>query len=385
VLLFLMLLGFAMPIAHWISSAAGAHLPWISASGIGIGMIAFFTAGFFIFNNYVLQVYQYLFADVIPKQVMGSFVGLYRAVGAIGGFVFHRWIFGHSEHGGAADPYWGIPYIFIGCGLLYFVAFIALVINVKEGEYPPVEAINHKGRPNPGEPDARDGRIERFLQTARTYFVECYSHSFYLKIFAMAFFFWAAWVPFQTFILFFATEAKAPGFGATLGLTKEAFGAVRGWTFVPQIVVFLVCGYFVDKFHPLRIIVLGIAGTMATFFVGYFWIHHEDQLLVWWVTNQIMVAVTLLGYLAMFPRLFPQKKYGQFFSANQIFFSVGVIIAPIACGAVLDTLRDYRFVFLWSGGCSAACFVVSVFLYRHWQRLGGDLDYEPPGQDNLSR
>jgi hypothetical protein len=44
-----------------------------------------------------MQVYQFLFVDVIPAEVMGKFVGCYRAVGALGAFVFHRYMFGHAE------------------------------------------------------------------------------------------------------------------------------------------------------------------------------------------------------------------------------------------------------------------------------------------------
>jgi hypothetical protein len=49
------------------------------------------------------------------------------------------------------------------------------------------------------------------------------------------------------------------------------------------------------------------------------------------------------------------------------------------CGGFLEGLKDYRFIYVWCGGCTLAGFVMCFFLYRHWKRLGGDEGYRPPG------
>jgi maltose/moltooligosaccharide transporter len=80
----------------------------------------------------------------------------------------------------------------------------------------------------------------------------------------------------------------------------------------------------------------------------------------------------------MFPVLLPRDQYGQYFSANQLFFSAGLIVSPFLCGWLMDGVKDYRYLFLWSGGC-ALCAMFFVFaLYKHWQRLGGDAGYVAP-------
>jgi len=79
------------------------------------------------------------------------------------------------------------------------------------------------------------------------------------------------------------------------------------------------------------------------------------------------------------PRLFPREKYGQFFSANQIVGFSGVVISPMLCGVILETIRDYRYIFAWYGACAAIGFVASITLFTQWKKLGGDMQYTPPG------
>jgi hypothetical protein len=125
---FLVLLGFVDPISRALYGPLGSLTKVITPAGLGIVLITVFAAGFFVFNVYIMQVYHYLIADVIPQEAMGTFIGLFRAVGAIGGFVFHRWIFGHAE----THTTW----IYVGCAALYALAFFLLIWRVREGEYP---------------------------------------------------------------------------------------------------------------------------------------------------------------------------------------------------------------------------------------------------------
>ena len=90
VCLFLVGLGFASPLTRFLHEVL-SPVPVVGTAApatVGIVLITIFTAGFFFFNNYIIQVYQYLIADVVPREVMGSFIGLYRAIGALGAFRF---------------------------------------------------------------------------------------------------------------------------------------------------------------------------------------------------------------------------------------------------------------------------------------------------------
>lgn len=354
VCLFLILLGFVSPLAGGLHAALLPLFHGLTVPAVGIALIGVFSAGFFFFNNYIIQVYQYMIADVVPKEVMGSFIGLYRALGAVAAFAFNRWIFGQSEHHTAA--------VYIGCSLVYAVSFFLLVWRVKEGDYPPPDVSARRMGP---------------VNFVRRYARECFTHGFYLKVFSIALFYWAAWVPFTTFIVFFATK-NAPGYAPSLGVSVDEFGKIKAWTFLPQVVIFACCGPLVDRFHPLRVLLVGICGATLTFFAGFLAVHTAGQFLVWWLVNQVALAVFSLAYIAMFPTLFPRDKYGQYFSANQLFFSLGLMFGPFLCGQLMDLLKDYRYLFIWSGISTAISAFFTFAVYQHWKRLGGDAHYVAP-------
>jgi maltose/moltooligosaccharide transporter len=353
---FLILLGFAGPLTSFTHGIISG-MPIIGTAAqaaVGVALISLFAAGFFFFNNYIIQVYQYLVADVVPREVMGSFIGLYRAIGAVGAFIFNRWIFGYAES--------HVSWIYTGGSIIYAVAFFLLVWRVKEGEYPA-----------PDLSDRKPGPVEFF----RRYAKECFSHTFYLKIFSVALFFWAAWVPFMTFVVFYATR-NADGYAPSLGVSVDEFGKIKAWTFLPQVIIFAICGPLIDRFHALRIILVGITGVTITYFSGFLLASTPDRFLVWWIINQVVMAIFMLAYLAMFPALFPRDKYGQYFSANQLFFSAGLVVAPFLCGWLMDILKDYRYLFIWSGACAGIAMIFAFSLFRHWKRLGGDTGYVAP-------
>ena len=89
-------------------------------------------------------------------------------------------------------------------------------------------------------------------------------------------------------------------------------------------------------------------------------------------------AIYMGSYLAILPRLLPRAKYGQFFTANQIFGFSGVVLAPVLCGWMIQQVKDYRFIFIWCGVCTTLSLVMCVLLYRQWKQLGGDRAYVPP-------
>jgi Na+/melibiose symporter-like transporter len=355
VILSLLLLGLAKPagsMVHEILAGSGLGA-WVTVPGCTLVWIAACFIVFLVFNAYVVQVYGCLIADVIPSEVIGKFTGFYRAVGALGSLAFHRWALGWVETHTFS--------VYACTGLLYAVAFSLLVWRVKEGEYPP---------PPPPAPGGRRGAI-------KGYFKECFTNRFYLNYFTVTFFHWGSLAP-LSFVVFFATKAGKPDYAETLGLSLQQFGEVKGWTFLIQIPVFLVVGYFVDKFHPLRVAMAGLFLTVASYFCCYWLISDAASMLFWLCINQASLAIYLGAAMAMGPRLLPRERYGQFVSANIIFGITSLVIAPPLMGLLLQWIRDYRYAFLISGLSNIAAFIACVFLYLQWKGLGGDQDYRPP-------
>jgi cyanate permease len=215
---------------------------------------------------------------------------------------------------------------------------------------------------------------------AKAYFTECFSKLFYLKTYSLAFCFWSAIVPLWTFLVFFGTKpGQDLGYAPTLGLSLEAFGKVRGWCSLIQVPVFFLIGPLVDRFHPLRVGMVGMLLSSVTFFANFFFVTDEASFTLWLILNFIAQAIYMGAYLAILPRLLPRAQYGQFFTANQIFGFLGVALAPVLSGWLLETMKDYRYIYVWCGGCTLMGCIMCFFLYRDWLGRGGDQGYRPPG------
>ncbi len=353
VVLALLGLGFAQPIADTLAGLLGLKAGAAKIGWIGACMVVFVVA-----NTYIMQVYQFLFVDVIPAKVMGKFVGCYRAVGALGAFVFHRFLFGHAKTDTAS--------IYSLAALLYAVSFLLLVWKVKEGDYPPPP------------PRSTESKLDIF----KSYFRDCFSHGFYWKTYSLSLFFWSALVPFGTFLVFFGTQpgGEATGYAQTVGLSLTEFGKIKGWCSLIGVPVFFLVGPLVDRYHPLRIAMVGLLLSAVTFLACYIFVRDAASLSLWLIINAASQAVYMGSYLAILPRLLPREKYGQFFTANQIFGFSGVVLAPVLCGWLIEGFRDYRLVFLWCAACAGMSFIMCVLLFRQWLKLGGETGYTPPGQ-----
>jgi WD40 repeat protein len=129
-------------------------------------LIAFLVIGFSFFNEFVNTVFWYLFADVVPREFMGRFLGLFRVVGAGAGFLLNYFLGEYMlSH---------MRVIHVGVAILYFVGFTLMCLRVKEGEYPPVLDVTEK---------------TSFMDKVRLYFKECFTHPIFLLVYASSFVF----------------------------------------------------------------------------------------------------------------------------------------------------------------------------------------------------
>lgn len=423
----LIALGYAEPISNAVQGWLAPVLGSVAVKTIGIATIILFVGGFFLFNNYTLPVYQYLIADIVPKEIMGKFIGVYRAIGAIAGFIFNKVLFPFVDT--------HIAWVYLSCTLFYVFAFLLLAWRVKEGEYLPPEAEAERHSPV--------GFVKRYARL-------CFSNWFYWKVYLTSVCYWAAIIPFYSFgILYFKAAPKGEAM-TSLNISPLELGDIRAWAFLPQLIVFPIVGILIDRFHSLRFLMIGFWSMASCFIVAAFLAYSQphiapvksvkDKVLVtmcesktekggrsdrieqviavneiqrigadqltriptdapagtrkffedkfynpapvwafwWWLSMMVVLAVIQLSYLATQPALFRREDYGQFFSANQSLFSIGLVLAPAACGLLLDLFKDYRVVFIWSSTLFTVAAIMSVLLFRHWKRLGGDELYMPP-------
>ena len=355
---FVVLALLGLGVAEPVSEALAAWFRAGSVASVKIGWIGGCMVAFVVANTYIMQAYQFLFVDVIPSRVMGKFVGFYRAIGALGTLVFHRYLFGRSES--------HMTGIYVVSALLYAAAFYLLIWNVKEGGYP----------------DPPPKKSGAHWTEAKKYFQECFGHAFYWKTYSLSFFFWSALVPLWAFMVFFGTVPGGglTGYAPTIGLSLDDYGKIRGWGALVSVPVFFGVGPLVDRFHPIRLCMVGLALSVAAFSGCFFFARSEASFLACLLAIMAAQAVYMGSIMALSPRLFPSAKYGQFCSANQIFGFIGVIFSPVLCGWLIQWVHDYRYLFAWCAWCALMSLLMSVLVYRHWQRLGGDKNYAPPGQ-----
>jgi len=163
---------------------------------IAMLLISILVIGFSFFNEFVNTVYWFLFADVVPKQFLGRFLGLFRLVGAGAGFLINYTIAEHQLTHMRA--------IHVGVAILYFVGFSMMCWRVKEGQYPPVTDVTAK---------------TTFMQQVRLYFRECFTHPIFILVYA------------TTFAAMFARAANISGiWGLHLGQHVASVEAHQGAT-----------------------------------------------------------------------------------------------------------------------------------------------------------
>ena len=126
--LFLMLVGLSPEIAMRIKSISPHFLNGVSLAGLTIALLTVTYAGYKFCDIFPQSVYYYLWADVIPPQVMGTFTCLFRVFSTLGVLVFNKYLLKYCDDNPAA--------ICIGAAGLYLISFLLLCAQVKEGQYP---------------------------------------------------------------------------------------------------------------------------------------------------------------------------------------------------------------------------------------------------------
>jgi Na+/melibiose symporter-like transporter len=341
----LIAVGFSDDIAPRLHAALLGRLG-LSLATTTIVLMGALLAIFQVFNVVVLATYYYLIADVVPQPVIGTFTASYRVVGTLGGVIFNKFIFKY------ADQYeWQI---YVGCATIYVIAFLLMGWRVKEGEYPPPPAkLSERG--------ALDG--------AKQWLRESFAIRFYQKFYLIGLFYWSAFQPSTVFHQLFALN--------DLKLDKATAGDTFALALFVSLPLFFLMGWLSDRFHPVRIVIVGMALLGAASAGCYFFIHDAATFRTWTVVWTLAQTTYLGGQISLMPRMMPREQYGQYCSANNTLCAIGKFGAPVVCGLIVGAV-GLRFNYLWTAACSLTGAAACVAVYLHWKRLGGDERYVPP-------
>jgi MFS family permease len=294
-------------------------------------------------------VFNALINDVVPRDMLGRFYGLFRAVGLGAGIFFNYKIIGHAEE--------NYTIILVSIGLAYGVGLTLMCLRVKEGEYPPP-------------PPSPSRSTHLLVSVIGDYFRDCFAKPYYLLAFIFLGSASLAFVPVNTFSIYAARS---------YGMTMDTYGKYLVVTYICSFCLAYPLGWLADRLHPLR---LGI-GAMVLYSlamgVGFARVHDAGSFGIFFLAHGILAGTYFTGTAAIAQMLFPKLKFAQFAAAAGFIAALFNISLGPALGTALDRLHNnYRYTLLAGGIIALTSVVLGFFVHRRWTQLGGQAGYVPP-------
>ncbi len=354
-------LAFVDSIGPWLGRTFPSWGQAFSREMLVLIVLSAFLIAFDFFNTFVTSVFWYLFNDVVPQELISRFTSYFRMVIMVTGIVYSHY----------CQPYVESHYreLFLGAAAFYFLGFGAMCLFVKEGKYPPPL-------------ENTDGKTGA-LSSLKTYARECMTlpHYWYLFLWSI---FGAIAGACGIFGIFFQRE--------TMGLTQMDVSNLATIGAVTALVTVPICGWLGDKFHPLRILLLGNVLALIISPIDFIWVWWRPgpHVYFWFTAFKTMFLSCPIGMMCqmdmpMFMRLLPKERFGQYCSCRVLLTNLAGILTGSFGGVYLDYLTKYygentayACIPFWSFTFSLLAVFFLVKLYRSWLRYGGDESYIPP-------
>lgn len=338
-------IAFAPSVGSWLDRVLGASSP-----GLTVCFLAFFCVCWILFEIAAIvgnSLFLALINDVVPREILGRFFGLFRAMSLGVGAVFNFFLMGRAEH-----HLWEM---FVGLALIYGIGFGLMCLRVKEGEYPPVP-----------EEESREG----FAESLRRYWRECFTHRYYLWLFGALAIAQVAFAPVNTFAIFYAKS---------VGMSIDSYGKALAAAFVISLVISYSVGALADRIHPLRVAILSLLLYLPLCIWAMVWAVSPGAFAIAFVAHVSISGIFFTGTASVGQRLFPKEKFAQFASAAQLVFGLLTMLLPPAMGIILDLSGHlYQLTFVAAAILCAASLAFFFIVLRFYNRLGGDSAYCPP-------
>ncbi len=316
-----------------------AHIPmngpafFIGVCGLAAGM----------FNAVVLAIFSYLYWDVVPESILGRFNSMKANVALIAGLIWSFFIYGLAEH--------HMKEVYVGTGVFSLVIYLLSVWRIKEGEYPPPDEHKKGGT---------------FFAPIRAYFVECFSESFYLWIFAASLFYQlgnnGGWYVFN--YLHYDLKLDLATLGWVDGFAKMAttgFGLLLGFYI----------GAMTDRLKPVRLMAPSYFILALVVLISYFIVHDKWTYLVTFCARNLVQFVMGVIIGAFTVEVFPREKIGQFCSAQAVFYQFICNLSAPLIAMLFDRLQNNRLGFLWTAFFYALSGLTYLKVYLNWKRRHG--------------
>jgi maltose/moltooligosaccharide transporter len=371
--IFLAVLGFSPQIAHGLQAAFPKLFAGMELATLTVGVITVAMVGQAFFDTFPQTAYFYMWADVIPPKLMGTFACLFRVASTGGVFAFNLFMLPHAENHPAP--------ICLITAALYLIAFTGLAWQVKEGKYPPppprvkwtwpgeAEIARYSGASGSMR-DTITRMLARILPGPIFRFVmDCYSLSFYWKFYLYNICFFVGYRSFAKFLIFYGRDY--------LHIDLGHYGKIMATRDLVQIGIFFALGPIVDKLHPMRAGLIGFVLLMLTSLAAFAFIRGPWSFAAFTILFFSTFAIYQGATGALGPRLLPREQYGQFCAANAILWHLACAAGIYACGKFLD-VAGYRYLFAWPTVWCALGIGLMYLVYIDWKKLGGAEGYVAP-------
>ena len=291
--------------------------------------------------------------DVVPKEMLGRFFGMFRAISLLAGMIFNYYLMGMVE------TYFF--YIFLGIGAVYGAGLLILCTKVKEGEYPPP----------PQEENCGKGQMLATLVSAtKTYMRQSFANPYYRMVIFVLTLSILTSTPFNMFSILYAKE---------LNVSMALFGKINAVTYLISFGLSFLLGFIADKFHPLRATVAAQALYLTSMVLGLCFVNDAQSFVIVLFIHNVLSGCCFTVEASLAQRLFPTGLFAQFNSAFAMVQAIARILLGIAIGALLEHFsKQYHIVFIVGIAVTAGAVAGLWMVYRKFIAYGGDDGYTPP-------
>ncbi len=276
----------------------------------------------------VQALYTGLVNDVLPREWLGRFFGLYRVVSLSIGIAFYLWLFP------ALDRH---LFAIVGViAVLYAGMIMLMCAMVREGAYP---------APAP--------RAGASLTRARASFADAFTLPQAGWIFGALIVGGIAFGPFNTFSQYYAES---------LGVSKTELGELSSMAYGVSIVLALIIGSMVDRYGAVTMSLAIMALYTAGIGAGYLLLHDAGTFRPVYLLHVVLSGAYFTAAASLPMALLPRLDFLRFCAIKDLLGSFLGISLSLAQGAVLDRAgHDYRLTLLFA---ACAGMVATVCLGR---------------------
>jgi len=293
-------------------------------------------------NAMVMAIFSYLYFDVVPETVMGRFQSMTKVVGMAATLVWNFYIFGQAQHHMRA--------VFLGTAGFCLFIYLLSTWQIKEGDYPPPD------------PPRKGGGFAPI----RAYFVECFSDSYYLWIFAAFALYNINGVSNQVQFAYIHYDLK---------MDLGTIGNINGWASTITLVLGLALGFFfgslMDRLKPVRMMAPIYALWGLAKLSGFFFVHSPHTFLAWLALNNVCAFAAGVVQAAIIIEIFPREKLGQFCSANALTILIVTNTTTLLCAWFFDHLKNNHCAFLWQALFLFIGALVFTKVHANWKKRHG--------------